>query len=102
MASGGATLKMATAFMLVLLLGQVLIMANAEVSENLFDQVAFWNDVQTIQRGNDMAAVTEARTACIKKCADDAQRKVDQSDFMGRGAAAEAAYKENVRCVSQC
>lgn len=90
---------MATAFMLVLLLGQVLIMANAE---NLFDQVTFWSNVAMIQQANDMAAVTEARIACVKKCDDDAKNKVAQSDFQNRLAAAEAAYKENVSCASRC
>ncbi|KAL6897764.1 hypothetical protein ACP4OV_006725 [Aristida adscensionis] len=100
MASGGATLKMATACMLVLLLGQVLIMANPAVAENLFDQVAFWNDVQTIQRGKEMAAQNEASKACVKKCDAEAKNQAEQGGRTAAANVASSAYYS--ACVKKC
>ncbi|KAL6897768.1 hypothetical protein ACP4OV_006727 [Aristida adscensionis] len=87
-----ATLKMGTACMLLLLLGQVLIMANPAVAENqLLDQAEVWNDAQITGREKEMAARKEADDACIKdKCDEDGKKQAEQSgrtaDANGYGA----------------
>ncbi|KAL6897765.1 hypothetical protein ACP4OV_006724 [Aristida adscensionis] len=100
MASGAAKLKMATACMLVLLLGQVLIMANPAVAEDLEKQMEFWKALQTIQWVKEMKAHDEATKACDKKCDEDAKKQAEES---GRTADAnEHAGEYYLDCANKC
>ncbi|KAL6897767.1 hypothetical protein ACP4OV_006726 [Aristida adscensionis] len=100
MACGAATLKMATACMLVLMAGQVLIMPNPAVA-SLYKDAAFWSSLAA-WAGPATEVKNDALEACKKECLDETNRQASQETTYGaKGAAADYFRRCELDCYTK-